>query len=130
MKVFLSNVEPERRRLEAERLDALFRKVTRYEPVMWGPSIVGYGRYHYEYASGRKGDYLATGFSPRKAKLVVYILPGYEEFGDILADLGKYELGKSCLYLSKLDDVDLAVLGRLIRAGLTSLRKLAKVKAQ
>jgi len=128
-KAFLAEVEPERRRLEGQRLDALFRKVTGYEPVLWGPTIVGYGKYHYKYASGREGDYLATGFSPRKAKLVVYILPGYEDFGDLLADLGKHQLGKSCLYLNSLDDVDEAVLGRLIRAGLSSLRKQAKVLA-
>jgi len=125
---FFGTLEPERRREEAQRLDALFRKVTRYGPVMWGPTIVGYGKYHYKYASGREGDYLATGFSPRKAKLVVYILAGYEDFGELLADLGKHQLGKSCLYLNQLDDVDEAVLGRLIRAGLTALRKVSKVE--
>jgi len=125
---YLKTVEPAGRRLEAQRLDALFRKVTRYQPLLWGPGLVGYGRYHYEYASGRQGDYLATGFSPRKAKLTVYIVPGYEEFGELLSELGPHQLGKSCLYLKKLDDVDEVVLGRLIGAGLTALRKLWQVE--
>ena len=88
---------------------------------MWGPSIVGYGRYHYVYKSGREGDYLATGFSPRKSALSIYIMPGYADFGEILARLGKHKTGKSCLYVNKLADIDLDVLAELIRAGLTDL---------
>ncbi len=90
---------------------------------MWGPSIVGYGRYHYRYKSGREGDFLATGFSPRKAALSIYIMPGYADFGDILSRLGKHKLGKSCLYVNKLADIDLDVLAELIRAGLEDLEK-------
>jgi len=118
---FLHSVDHPRRRSDAIRLDALFRDVTGFSPVMWGPSIVGYGRYHYVYDSGRQGDFLATGFSPRKANLSVYIMPGYAEFGDLLADLGKHKLGRACLYINKLDDVDQAVLARLIQAGLDRL---------
>lgn len=88
---------------------------------MWGPSIIGYGRYHYIYDSGREGDFLATGFSPRKANLSIYIMPGYTDFGEILSRLGKHKIGKSCLYVTKLADIDLDVLAELIRAGLKDL---------
>lgn len=118
---FLDTVEPERRRADALVLDALFRRVTGWQPRLWGPSIVGYGEYHYIYASGREGDYLATGFSPRKANLVVYIMPGYSDFGRLLDRLGKHKLGKSCLYINKLADIDETVLEELIRAGLDDL---------
>ncbi|WP_425049405.1 DUF1801 domain-containing protein [Psychromarinibacter sp. S121] len=118
---FLDTVEPERKRDEARRLDAIFREVTGFAPVMWGPSIVGYGRYHYVYKSGRKGDFLATGFSPRKAAHSIYIMPGYADFGEILGRLGKHKIGKSCLYVNKLADIDEDVLRELIRAGLADL---------
>lgn len=118
---FIAAVEHPARRTDAQALDALFRRVTGWHPQMWGPSIVGYGTYHYAYKSGRTGDYLATGFSPRKANTVVYIMPGYTDFSPILARLGKYKIGKSCLYLNKLTDVDQDVLAELIRAGLDDL---------
>jgi len=118
---YLSAVQPARRRDDALALDQLFRKVTGFQPQMWGGSMVGYGRYHYRYDSGRDGDFLATGFAPRKANMVVYIMPGYADFGGLLDQLGKHRLGKSCLYLNKLADVDLDVLARLIRAGLDDL---------
>lgn len=125
---FLAQVEPGQRRIDGQRLDALFREVTGFEPRMWGPTIVGYGRYHYVYDSGREGDYLATGFSPRKANLVLYIMPGYADFGGILDRLGKHKLGKSCLYINKLADVDETVLAELIRAGLKDLDSRWKVQ--
>lgn len=118
---FLAAVTPERRRTDALALDRLFREVTGFQPQMWGESILGYGRYHYRYASGREGDFLATGFSPRKANLSIYIMPGYGNFGDLLARLGKHKTGVSCLYVNKLADIDMAVLGELIRAGLRDL---------
>jgi hypothetical protein len=118
---FLASVTPDRRRNEAHALDALFRGITGWVPRMWGPSIVGYGRYAYRYDSGHAGETLATGFSPRAAKLVVYILPGFTGFDALLADLGPHTLGKSCLYLTRLDRVDSNVLARLIRAGLDDL---------
>ena len=121
VKGFLANVTPPRKAQEAQELDALFRHVTGFAPVMWGPSIVGYGRYHYRYASGREGEFLATGFSPRKAAHSIYIMPGYTDFGDILSRLGKHKRGKSCLYVNKLADIDLEVLSELIRAGLKDL---------
>ncbi|WP_338548988.1 DUF1801 domain-containing protein [Roseovarius phycicola] len=118
---FVTNVEPERRRKDAETLVPFFRDVTGFEPVMWGSSIIGYGRYHYVYASGREGDFLATGFSPRKSALSIYIMPGYTDFGNVLERLGKHKIGKSCLYINKLDDVDMNVLAELVHAGLADL---------
>jgi len=118
---FLAGVEPARRRDDAITLDALFRDVTGFQPRIWGPSIIGYGRYHYRYDSGREGDFLATGFAPRKANMVVYVMPGYADFSNILARLGKHRLGKSCLYINKLEDIDTAVLRQLIKAGLADL---------
>ncbi len=119
----MSAVAPASKAADAQELDALFRKTTGFEPVMWGPSIVGYGRYHYRYKSGREGDFLATGFSPRKAALSIYIMPGYADFGDILSRLGKHKLGKSCLNVNKLADIDLDVLAELICAGLEDLEQ-------
>lgn len=118
---FLSAVEPSKKAAEAKALDEVFRRTTGFTPVMWGPSIVGYGRYHYRYQSGREGDFLATGFSPRKAAHSIYIMPGYTDFSGILSRLGKHKLGKSCLYINKLADIDLDVLSELIRAGLAEL---------
>ncbi|WP_323763597.1 DUF1801 domain-containing protein [Marinovum sp.] len=119
---FLAGVTPVRRRADAQALDTLFREVTGFAPQMWGESIIGYGRYHYRYASGREGDFLATGFSPRKASLSIYIMPGYANFADLLDRLGKHKTGVSCLYVNKLADIDLAVLSELIRAGLRDLQ--------
>jgi hypothetical protein len=118
---FLDTVEPARRREDAGVLDALFREVTGWQPVLWGTSILGYGRYDYTYASGHSGQSLATGFAPRKANMVVYIMPGYADFQEILSRLGPHRLGKSCLYLGALSKVDLDVLSDLIRAGLADL---------
>ena len=118
---FLNNVEPQRRRADGLALDTLFRQITGFEPQMWGPSIVGYGRYDYTYASGHSGTFLATGFSPRKTSLSIYIMPGYADFGGILERLGKHKMGKSCLYINKLADIDRDVLAELIQAGLDDL---------
>lgn len=118
---FIAAVEPERRREEARRLCTLFGEVTGFPPRLWRGSIIGFGRYHYRYVSGREGDYLATGFSPRKARISVYILPGYQDHGAIRARLGKHRAGKSCLYINRLQDIDLDVLAELLRAGLRDL---------
>ena len=119
---FIARVEPQRKRGDAIVLNELFQQVTGWQPRMWGPTMIGYGAYHYIYESGREGDCLATGFSPRKANLVLYIMPGYADFDDILARMGKYKLGKSCLYINKLADVDLDVVAEIIRAGLDDLK--------
>jgi hypothetical protein len=126
---FIARVEPAARRAEVEHLRALFVEVTGFAPRMWGPSIIGFGRYHYRYGSGREGDFLATGFSPRKSDLTIYIMPGYADYGAILKDLGKHRLGKSCLYIKRLSDIDEAILKRLIRQGLEDLHKIWPVSA-
>ena len=121
VEAYLETVEPERRREDAKALDALFRKVTGWNPVLWGDSIIGYGRYHYRYASGREGDFLATGFAARKANVSLYIMPGYQQMEPLLARLGKHKRSKACLYLTKLSDADQVVLAQIIRAGLDDL---------
>ena len=120
---FIQSVEHATRRADAVVLDEMFRKITGWTPRMWGPTIVGYGSYHYVYDSGREGDSLACGFSPRKASQSIYVVPGYQDYGHILDRLGKYKIGKSCLYITKLADVDMGVLEELVRAGLDDLAK-------
>ena len=118
---FIAAVEPASKREDGAVLDALFRKVTGEAPRMWGPTIVGYGQYHYRYESGHEGDMCRVGFSPRKAKHSLYLMCGSpaEEaaFAPLLARLGKHSRGKGCLYVNKLDDVDLAVLDEMIALG-------------
>ena len=118
---FLAAVTPPRRQEEARRLDRFFRDVTGFGPKLWSRGILGYGRYDYTYRSGRSGSWLATGFAPRKAKISIHILPGYTDFSDIRARLGKHSIGRSCLYLNKLEDADMEVLAELVRAGLADL---------
>jgi hypothetical protein len=118
---FIASVDHPVRRADAETLLEMMTRITGEQPKMWGPSIIGFGQYHYRYDSGREGDFMRTGFSPRKSNMVVYILPGYTDFSAILDRLGKHKLGKSCLYINKLDDVDLDVLEELIRAGLADM---------
>ena len=107
---FLAGVEPARRKADGAALLAFFNRVTGLAPKMWGPSIVGYGRYAYKYESGREGEYFLTGFSPRKAALSIYIMPGYRDMSEALARLGKHKTGKSCLYINTVADVDMDVL--------------------
>ena len=118
---FIAAVEHPTRRADAEILDRMFRDITGWQPVMWGPTIIGYGSYHYKYDSGREGDSLATGFSPRKANQSLYIMPGYQDMGDLLERLGKHKKGAACLYINKLTDVDLGVVEEIIRRGLDDL---------
>jgi hypothetical protein len=119
---------PESKRDEAQALDRLFRRATGWTPRMWGPAIIGYGRYHYRYETGREGDFLATGFAPRAHGFSVYIMPGYAEFGDILARIGKHKMGKSCLEFRRLADIDQEALAELIGAGLARLGGTWKVE--
>lgn len=122
-KDFIAAMEDGPRKKDAEVLLKWMTKVTGLKPSMWGPSIIGYGRYHYEYKTGHSGDMCMTGFSPRKANLVFYILPGYAEMGDKLARLGKHKIGKSCLYINKLADVDMGVLEEIVTDGVAYIRK-------
>lgn len=118
---WLAGVAPDRQ-AEAKRLLTIFAEETGFVPQNWS-GMAGYGRYDYTYDSGHSGSSFATGFAPRKAELVIYILPGYGDFSGILAELGKHRLGKSCLYLKRLDQVNEDALRRLIRAGLADLGK-------
>lgn len=94
------------------------------EPAkMWGDSIVGFGSYHYKYASGQEGDWMLTAFSPRKQNLTLYIMPGFERYENLMKQLGKYKTGKSCLYIKKLEDVDLEVLKELIDLSVKQMRE-------
>ncbi len=123
VETYLAGVEHAGRQADALVLDALFRRVTGWQPRMWGPSIIGYGRYEYRYDSGHGGSSCATGFSPRKANMVLYVLGCEGESVPLPERLGKFKAGKSCLYLNRLADVDLAVLEQLIRDGLVDLEK-------
>lgn len=122
VKAFLKAIEHPRRREDGFALLDLMTKLTGWKPVMWGPTIVGFGSYHYKYDSGREGDFLVTGFSPRKAAMTVYIMPGYQNYEHLLEKLGKHKIGRSCLYINKLDDVDLDVLSQLVLEGVTYMK--------
>lgn len=126
-RAFVASVDHPTRRADAEVLLDLFERVTGCPPRMWGPSIVGYGRYRYEYESGRTGEWMLTGFAPRKANLVLYVMPGYEDKGEQLDRLGKHRLGKACLYVNKLADVDLAVLEELVADGVAQMHETYEV---
>lgn len=112
---FLATVQPEVRRRDAVTLRALMERVTGQPARLWGPSIVGFGRYHYRYPSGREGEMAAAAFSPRKASTTVYVVDGFEAYADELARLGPHTLGAACLYIKRLQDVDLGVLEQIIR---------------
>jgi hypothetical protein len=120
---FLKSVENDRRREDGLEVLKLFEEVTGMEPQMWGDSIIGFGRYHYKYASGREGEWMLTGFSPRKQNLTLYIMDGFDEYDKLLAKLGKHKTGKSCLYINKLEDVDLDVLRQLVKKSVEHMQK-------
>lgn len=111
---FLNAVEDADKRKDSKRLAKFLQEVTGEKPIMWGPSIVGFGKYHYTYASGREGDWPLTGFSPRKQNLTVYIMQGFEKHTSLMKKLGKYKTGKGCLYFKKLEDIDQDVLKELV----------------
>ena len=111
---YLNSIANEAKRQDSFALLDLMKEVTGEEAVMWGPSIVGFGSYHYTYASGREGDWMVTGFAPRKQALTLYIMSGFDRYENLLARLGKHSTGKSCLYIKRLSDVDLDVLRELI----------------
>ena len=111
---FLSNVDHQTRRDDSFKLLEMMAEVTDEDAVLWG-SIVGFGSYHYKYESGREGDMPLIGFSPRKQSMTVYIMPGFDEYDEMLSQLGKHKIGKACLYINKLADVDENVLRSLIK---------------
>jgi hypothetical protein len=120
---FLENIESEDRRKDALSLVEIFRQATAEQPKMWGTGIIGFGRYHYKYESGREGDFFIAGFSPRKSDFSIY-LPGSNAAGSgLLARLGKYKTGKSCIYIRKLEDIQIAVLKQIIIESKEALTK-------
>jgi len=122
---FLKNIDDDQRREDCETLLRIMQRITRATPVMWGPSIVGFGTYHYKYASGREGDWFLTGFSPRKQALTVYIMAGFQRYPALMKRLGKHSTGSSCLYVKRLEDLDLDVLKELIQESVRYVRTLA-----
>ena len=123
---FLKKVADPQQRADAFEVLKLMKSVTKMKPKMWGPSIVGFGEYHYKYASGHEGDCALTGFSPRKGALTLYIMPGFERYQDLMKKLGKYKTGVSCLYIKRLADVDQNVLSELIETAATDLCDMVK----
>ena len=119
---FLNAVEGKQRRADCKTVARLMRAATGNVAKLWGPSMVGYGSYDYKYASGREGNWFLCGFSPRAQSLTLYIMPGFSESGSLMSKLGKYKTGKSCLYIKKIDDVDLAVLKQLIDESVKHMR--------
>lgn len=121
VEAFLTAIPDEARRADCREVADLMRRITGVEPRIWGKGMVGFGRYHYRYESGREGEWFLTGFAARKKELTVYLLPGLDGFAGILERLGRHRTGKSCLYLRSLDDVDRGVLEELIRAGVEAM---------
>jgi hypothetical protein len=118
---FLKAIPDDQRRADCQVLMKLMKRVTRAQPTMWGPSVVGFGRYHYRYDSGREGDWFLVGFSPRKQALTIYIMAGFARFAGLMRTLGRHKKGAGCLYLRKLEDVDVAVLEELITGSVRHL---------
>lgn len=120
---YLSAIAPEDRLADIREINAMMTEVCGWEPKMWGPSIVGFGDYHYKYDTGREGDYFRLGYSSRAQNITIYIMPGYQDFDDELARLGKHKMGKSCLYIKRLSDVDRGVLIEMLQKGLDIMAK-------
>jgi hypothetical protein len=127
VEAYLNNVEHEKRRQDSFTVLELMKEVTGEEPKMWGSSIVGFGDYHYQYESGREGDWFLTGFAPRKNALTLYIMAGFDGYGQLLGKLGKYKTGKACIYVNKIEDLDLDVLRELVAR---SAEHVAKTNAE
>lgn len=117
-------VEDESKRNDAFELIKIIQEVTLFEPKMWGPSIIGFGSYHYKYASGHEGDAPLVGFSPRKSAISLYIYIVPENRGELLSKLGKHKPSKGCIYIKKLADIDIEVLKNIISLSLEHLKKL------
>jgi hypothetical protein len=128
VEAFIAKAPNEARRKDAKAALALFRKATGLEPKMWGPSIIGFGEYHYKYESGREGDMCMTGFSPRGTATVFYIMGGVPEVDELFTRLGKFTMGKSCVYVKSLDDVDLGVMEKIIRKSVAYMKKTYPTK--
>jgi len=120
---FLHCITDARLRADCAAISKLMRQATKARAKMWGSSIVGFGNYHYTYASGRQGDWFLTGFSPRKQSLTLYIMPGFKRYAGLLATLGKFKTAKSCLYIKNLEQIDLPTLSKLINQSVKDMVK-------
>lgn len=127
---FLKAIEDETRRKDCFAVAKLMEEVTGVKPKMWGPSIVGFGSYHYKYASGQEADWPIAAFSPRKQNLTVYIMPGFERHDELMKKLGKHSVGKSCLYIKRLDDIHLPKLKKLVSESVKDVKKKYKTNSQ
>lgn len=130
VQAFLNTVENAQKRQDSFVILDLMREVTGAEPEMWGDSIVGFGSYHYKYASGRAADWPLTGFSPRKQNLTLYIMAGFEQYDELLRRLGKHTTGSACLYIKKLADIDLEVLRELVAQSVEHMKATNPVVSQ
>ena len=126
---FLNQVSDETRREDCFKVAQIMEEITGEKPVMWGPSIVGFGSYHYKYASGRVGDWPIAAFSPRKKDLTIYIMPGVQQYGELMEKLGKHSSAKSCLYIRRLSDVHVPTLKKLIRESVKTMKQILKEKS-
>ena len=126
VKEFLNEIPEPERRADCFAVAKIMEEISGEKPKMWGPSIVGFGSYHYKYASGREGDWPMTGFSPRKKDLTLYIMMGFEKHADLMEKLGKHSTSKSCLYIKRLSDVHMPTLKKLIKIGLKDLKEYTK----
>jgi hypothetical protein len=124
VKAFLNGIPDEKKRRDCYRILDLMKQVTGEEGRMWGDSIVGFGSYHYKYASGREGDWFLTGFSPRKQAITLYIMAGFDQYDDLMDKLGKYKTGKACLYVKRVEDVDIHTLRELVKQSVEHLVKV------
>lgn len=120
---FLDSVDDEKKRSDSYIIKKMMEEVTGEPSVMWGDSIVGYGTYDYKYASGREASWMLTGFSPRKQNLTLYIMPGFDRYDELLGKLGKFKTGKSCLYINKLEDINVDVLRELVRQSVAHMKE-------
>lgn len=123
VEAYLDTIEDPRRRADCVAICALIEKVTKLEPRMWGPSIVGFGSYHYRYETGHEGDACLVGFSSRKPEIVLYIAEGFETRERLLRELGKHRTGKVCVYIKRLSDIDVRVLEKLVKASVAEMRR-------
>ena len=123
---FIGKVEDDQKCQDSQAILKLMKQVTKEEPKMWGGSMVGFGRFHYKSDSGREGDWFLTGFSPRKQNLTIYITPGFDKYESLMKQLGKHKTSKGCLYIKKLEDVDMKVLKQLIKQSYQDMKKKYK----
>ena len=124
VEAFLASIEDDARRADAHAVCALIAEAAKAPPVMWGSAIVGFGHRTLRYPDGRETDWMAVGFSPRKASTTLYLAGALEDYADLLADLGKHATGKGCLYVKRLDDVDLAVLRKIVSRSVAHARTM------